>query len=553
MQKILRYAIPSSFWFQGMLAVAIGLIYGQFLDNPIVFDDGNFFDGKAREYLNVPFSIERRWLPYATFEWTRNVFGLEISWFRLGNMMIHIATSIVLFHFLRRLFDAVLPDNRTSETLPQVQSISLPWLAFFAALIFALHPASVYAVGYLIQRTILLATFFTVLMWWLFLEGIVRRKQWPLIASAVTYFFAVFSKEHAIMGPAVSGILLFLLHKPSRHLFARVWPAFLLYGLIGALAIYELKGHQVIGRAYEPNAADMLSKMAQDRSFDPWLAHILSVLTQAFLFFKYLLVWIVPSSAWMSVDMYENFATELWSWPNLVGLVAFIIYPVIAIWMLLQRREKGLFGFAMFCPWILFFTEFAAVRIQESFVIYRSYLWMAGAFAAMPLIFQKVAAKRAIIILTAVAVLMIPLTWVRLTTFSHSLLLWDDAARLVKNKDDRPGVERIYHNRGHALFLAKLYALAEEDLSKAIAINPGNGSSYSVRGTIYLETHRYSEALNDFDKAIKLLPSHQVYLGRARVYEALSNPDAARKDYEASCLKGSAKGCARVKSFSSAQ
>lgn len=536
-----------------VIALVISAIYGQFLWNPIVFDDNNFFGGRIYpEYLDwkVFFSLGSRWLPYATFEWTRVLLGHEMIWYRLGNMVLHIATSAALFLFLRRLFEIVLPMDKAGVIAPVSEnSLSPFWLAFFGALIFALHPAAVYAVGYLIQRTTLMATFFAVVMWWLFVEGLARRSHWWLIGSAGAYFFAVLSKEHAIMAPAVALAIFFLVHKPARESFKQVWPTFLLYGLIGANTLFQMKSGNILGQAYEPRGADMLATLARrDAGFNPAFAYPLSVLTQSFLFFKYLLVWIVPSPAWMSVDMFEQFAARLWSWPHVAGLVGFVIYPAVAIRLLLQRGKRGLLGFAMLCPWLMFATELSAVRIQESFVLYRSYLWLPGACAAMPFLFQKASAKRVAVILTALALVMIPATWDRLRTFSSALLLWDDAARLITDKDNRPGVERIYHNRGLQFSKLGYFEPALADFNKAIALNPNYMLAYNDRGATYLSTRQFPQALHDFDKAIELNPKFaRSYLGRALAYEGLNNSHAALLNYQQLCALGFTDGCVKLK------
>ena len=213
-----------------LLSAFTAVLYGQFLWNPVVFDDMYFFDGTVHaEYLGKIFSFDLRWLPYATFEWTRALLGLDLIWFHLGNLTLHIANIAVLFLFLRRLFDVVLPSEKKIVTNPAaVIPLSPSWLAFFGVLIFALHPAAVYAVAYLSQRSTLMATFFTLVMWRLFLEGTIRESRWWLMASAGAYFFAVLSKEHAIMAPAVALAMLFLLRQPSRQLFRKVWPTFVL-------------------------------------------------------------------------------------------------------------------------------------------------------------------------------------------------------------------------------------------------------------------------------------------------------------------------------------
>ena len=488
------------------LCVPIALLYSLFLWNPVVFDDEYFFDGSVHhQYLDKIFSSDLRWLPYATFEWTRRLFGLDLIWFRLGNLLLHLATAITLFLFLRRLFEQVLANDSQNKTV-----LSPHWLAFFAALIFALHPVSVYAVAYLTQRTTLMATLFTLLTWRFFLEGLIRENRVWLTASAVAYLFAALAKEHAVMTPAVCvAILLLIKNQPIRQYLKLIWPTFVLYALIGAFVVLQVKAHNVLGQSPEIMASTMIPRLGND--FDNNLIYPLSIITQSFLFFKYLLLWVVPSTTSMSVDMYQDFALRLWSWPQIAGLIGFITYGFLAFYLLLQKGLKGLLGFALVCPWLLFFTEFSSVRIQETFVLYRSYLWMAGAFATLPFLCQKLSAKQATWALLAVALFMTPLSLLKLKTFSHSFLLWDDAARLAeRNGEYHVGMERIYYNRGVEFMQLKMYTEAIEDYTKALKL--GGESSYSTsylyqnRGVMYLKNHQYSLALSDFDKVINYQP-----------------------------------------------
>lgn len=532
----------------GFIVLIVSAIYGRFLWNPIVFDDKNFFESDARlNYLGAFFKLEFRWLPYASFEWTRVLFGNEMIWYRLGNLALHILVSVALFFFLQRLFEAALPEEQSAVRSSGERPLPFLWMAFFAALIFALHPAAVYGAAYLIQRTILMSTLFALLMWSLFLHGIVKNNQWYLLGSAAAYLFSVFAKEHALMAPAVALAILLLLRKPTSQLFFRVLPTFLLYGLIAGFVILQLTG-STLGEAYEPRAMDMLSTLARlDPNFDPKLAYPLSILTQSFLFFKYLLVWILPNPGWMSVDMFEPFATRFWSWPHTAGLVAFVLYPVVAVHLLLRRGRKGLLGFALLCPWLMFAAELSTVRIQESFVLYRSYLWMPGAFAGMAFLFQKIPARRTAIILAALVVVMIPATWVRLTTFSSPFLLWNDAARLIIDKDDRPGVDRVYHNRGLELFKLGYSDLAIDDFNKAISLNPNHMLVYNDRGAVYLAAKKYEQALADFNRALEINPKFpRPYLGRALTYEGLGNTAAALEDYKMLCSLGQKAGCRKL-------
>lgn len=519
-----------------VLALAAIALYGSFLSNPLVFDDFGYFGDTIADELRPLSSFGLRWLPVASFGWTRAVLGEDIIWHRLGNLALHIANASLLFLFLLRLFKATLAEEKADAHGPSgPNTLSLPWLAFFGALFFALNPAAVYGVAYLAQRTILMATLFALATWILFLEGLLRNQRRWLLASSAAYLLAVLSKEHAIMVPAVAFVLLMLIRKPDRQLFAQVWPTFLLYGVVGLFTFIQIKSGGVTGRAYEPNATDMLAAL----SINQREAHALSVLTQSFLFFKYLLLWLLPNPGWMSVDVLERFVRSLWAWPETAALLAFMLYPVGAFLMLLQRGRKGLLGFAMLGPWLLFATELSTIRIQETFVIYRSYLWMPCIVVAFPFLLQKVTAKHPLVILAPVALALILGSWNRLTTFSDPLLLWGDALRLAQDKGDTIKLGRMYYNRGVLYTNVKRYQEAIRDFDASIGYLPGHSFVYNDRAVAYLKSGRYKEALRDYNMAILLDPNYyNPYLGRAQVYEALGNPAAARLDYARSCRLG---------------
>ena len=552
----------------GLLLLSVLTLYAGSLHAPLDFDDLDFFENPEAllEFGHTYFSFDTRWLSYATFGWTLNWFGLDIFWLRLGNVLMHAANSIALFFLLRRLFQATL--NHDDENAPALsalplsgrigtglpvdgQSTPLPlaWLAFFGALIFALHPVASYGVAYLVERSILMATLFTLLMLFAYLEGILRGGRLWLLLAVVCYFAAVHSKEHSIAAPSMALALTFLIRKPSMALFRQIAPYFILTALIAATVLLNVKG--VLGHAYEPNAKGMLGLAAKNQELMLPNVYLLSIITQSFLFFKYLWLWLLPNPAWMSVDMREPFAMSFLSWPHTLGLIAFLIYPCIAVWLLFKRGSAGLLGFALLFPWILFLTELSTVRIQEPFVLYRSYLWMPGLFAALPVTVgyrrkggsvitaEWFASKRTLIFLGVACLSLIPLTLNRLNTFSTPLLLWDDAEKLVRNKQGVLGAERIYYNRGTLLGQLNRYEEAIADFDKVIAIFPRHELAYGNRATANYFLGKYEAALYDYNNAIALNANNaNSYYGRALTYRALGNFAAAQNDFRESCKLG---------------
>lgn len=521
-----------------LLLLAVITLYAGSLSAPLVFDDFAFFASPENllKYGHTYPSLNPRWPPYSSLIWTTNWFGLNVFWLRLGNVLLHAANAIALFFFLRRLFQVTLTNNDGSNNPPP----TLVWFAFFGALLFALHPVAVYGVAYLIQRSTLMATLFVLLMLRVYLEGLLRGGWYWILAAVLLYFGAVYSKEHSIAAPGLALALTLLIRKPSAALLKQITPYAILLALIAATVVYISSTQGILGMTYEPRAMGMLNLAAKMQGLkDLQNVYLLSILTQSWLFFKYLGLWLLPNPAWISVDMREPFAMSLFGWPHTFGMIAFLAYFSAATWLLLKRGRTGLLGFALLFPWILFLTEFSTVRAQEPFVLYRSYLWMPGLFAALPAMFGWLAPKKVFILLGVISLLTIPLTMNRLNTFSSSLLLWDDAEKLVRDKPNAYGVERIYTNRGNKLFQLKRYDEAIADFSKAIAAYPDDELVLGTRAKAYYFLGKFQEALLDFDRAIVLKSdSKRLYYDRALTYRAIGNFVAAQEDLRTSCALG---------------
>jgi len=530
---------PPPFIRAGLLLLAVMALYAGSLSAPFVFDDFSFFSNPEAlsKYSQDYFRLELRWLPYASLAQTANWLNFDRVWLRLGNVLLHAANAVALFLLLRRLFTVTL----AAENAPNGSSAAaLSWYAFFGALIFALHPIAVYGVAYLIQRSTLMATLFFLLMLLAYLEGLLRGNwRWMLVA-ALCYFAAVYSKELSVTAPGVALALTLLIRKPSAALVRLIAPYYAFATLIAAAVVWStVSSKGVLGVAYEPNGWGMIARNAKIQGLtDLPDVHLLSILTQCGLFFKYLWLWLLPNPAWMSVDMREPFAMSLVGW-HTFGLIAYLGYFCAAVWLLLRRGRLGLLGFALLFPWIMFLTEWSTVRIQESFVLYRSYLWMPGLFFALPAVCGRLAPKKAYIVLILFSLMLVPLTLNRQDTFSSALKLWDDAEKLVRGKTGVSGVERTYYRRGSELAQRKRYDEAIIDFNKAIALYPGYGFIYGDRATVYYLQGKYQEALRDFDQAIRFDPDNvNSYYNRALVYRAIGDYAAAQEDLRKSCALG---------------
>jgi tetratricopeptide (TPR) repeat protein len=492
-----------------------------------VFDDGQLTRQFLRGYGSSGFKLDGRWFSYASFGWTFNLFGRDWFWLRLGNVLLHAATAAALFALLSRLFDAVLQPRPVHR-----------WYAFLSALAFLVHPVAVYAVAYMMQRSIVMATLFSLVSLLLFLEGLQRRSHGWYVASALAYFVAVFSKEHCVMLPAVAAAIALLIRGASWKLVRELWLPFALYLAVAVLVTLKLKG--LLGAAYEPFGEAAVRQLAeseravqghQDQPAGGRALYPLSVLNQATLFFRYLGTWLLPYPGWMSVDVRTAFPQQLGSGLHLAGFVAWLAYALVALALLVRGGRVGLAGLALAAPWLLALTEVSAVRIQEPFVLYRSYLWMCLLPAAIPALVGGLRPRTALALLGAIVLALLPPFAERLKTFSSEYALWDDVVRKNAGAEGRPFVDRGYRNRGVALFHQERYDAALRDFERALALDPGSPLAWLTRGTLFMRIADSEKALPDLERAAQLDPgSAEAFARRCVVLMRLARHDDALAD-----------------------
>lgn len=539
-----------------MLCGAVALLYSRGLHYPFVFDDRPFFtETNLRHYGESMFHFDLRWFAYASLGWTYQLFGMDIPALRWGNIILHGITASLLFLFFTRLLQLtnIASDHKSAS-----------YTAFLLSLAFAVHPVAVYGVAYLVERSIIMTTLFSVASLLCYLHGISRErgKAW-LVAAVVFYFLAVFSKEHSVMLPAVAVLLSLLLRTSLRDIARKTWGTYLGFAAVAIFITLRSKG--VLGAPYEIFAQSMLAQMSENNSgVMPEHVYLYSVISQSYLYFKYLLLWLLPNPGWMAIDLRQHFPDHILSWPEFAGFIAFIIYPVASLWLLRQGGRRGLIGFALLAPWLLFFTELVTVRLQEPFVLYRSYLWMSMLPLLIAGLFGSLDNYRKQLPILALCAVLAFISWGRIGTFADPVTLWTDAVN--KNTDTSLiWAERPLTNRGYALMQTGKLAAAKQDLLAALAINPnqhdanfnmavldmneGNAEAAMAlyaktialkpdyadawlnRGYLLFKLGRVQESIADYNHVIELQPEYaDAWLNRGLSYAALGQFDNALSD-----------------------
>ena len=484
---------PLSAWWTAAALAALGALaaalYLPYLGNPPIFDDKIFFAGyRFSDYARFPLGLGLRYPPYFSLAYVQVIFG-GIQAHRIVGLALHVGCAWALYGLLRSL---------------ELRRLS----AFAGAALFALHPVAVYGAAYLTQRSIVVATLFSLLALIMFVRGLRSGRMSDAIAAGVLYSLSVLSKEHAVLLPAAAACLVPLIGGDQRR--GLRYAAVFFAASAPAAILVTLLARGIVGEVYEPHfqaiAAQVSAEAIAETLASPWFG---SALTQMALFFKYLFVWLMPSTGDMSLDIRIDFA-DLWK-PAvaLPAVLCFSATPIVCGWLILRRRRLALPAWGLLYFWILFAVELSAVRFQEPFVLYRSYLWAPGLAVAVAAALDRLP-PRAIVALLIPALFI--LTWQardRLQTFSSGLAIWEDAVSKLP-AEPIPGGYRTLYELGREY----LYAERGED---AIAVTERCVRQYPrlfdcafARAAVQIETGQYERALPSILYVISLRPSDAI-------------------------------------------
>lgn len=482
----------------GLIAALAGGLYLPFLSNPPVFDDLGFFSGRLFSYYAThPLGLELRVPPYFSLAFVQVIWG-SMSAHRIVGLAFHIACALALY---KLIFDLQRYAAQRAA-LPPATGLEAHAPAFIAAAAFAVHPVAVYGAGYLIQRMSVFATLFSLISIVLYARGLARRSHTDAISAALVYTLAVLSKETAVMLPAAA-VAAGLIVAVERR-FALRHAAIYLACCLPAAVLVTLLVKGKIGTAYEPDFGVVSAQIAQGSApaalASPWLE---SAVTQAGLFFRYLALWIFPTSGALSLDLRTDLAG---AWPLAIAVLAvagFVAYGALGVALLLGSGRARLAGFGLLYPWILFFPEFVTVRFQEPFVLYRSYLWAPGVLVLLAAGLARLPGRAVV----AASVLGLPLLFFqghdRLRSFSSSLALWEDAVAKLPRKAV-PGGSRTLYNLGREYLYRDRAADAIAVVERCLAEYPGTYDCHIARGSIHLHMEEPRQAIPHFVRAIEL-------------------------------------------------
>ncbi len=485
-----------------VLAAATIAVYLPSLGNELIFDDGRLTDGTIFGTFGNLLQLRPRMLSYGSFVWLKPLLGDDWWKQRLVNVLLHLGTAGGLYALFTQLLQTTrfAAERQRDPELVASQQAALK----VGVLLFALNPVAVYAVAYLVQRSIVMATLFVVLACLAGVRALTTGRYLWLGLSVLFYVLAVLSKEAAVTAAALAVPLYIFVARPGWKRTVQVLSVALL--VVVVMAGFLLKAYgSIIGAIFDENSRLFVQQL---EAVSPGLSarlYPLSIMNQAELFFRYGFLWLVPNVQWMSIDLRPAFPLTFASMPALAGTLGFLLLLAGAAWLLLRgaSASASFLGLCLLFPLLLFFSEFVTVWVQDPFVLYRSYLWALPIPGLVVLAFTGIKPRVIYPIGVLLALLLAGLAVERSLSLKSDLSVWSDAIDKI-NLQAQPnavGRWRPFLNRGAYYLDRELPDYAYEDFSRADSLGEPYGSARFSMGVSQQLMKKHQDALASFAKA----------------------------------------------------
>lgn len=498
-------------------------IYSNTTDVPFVFDDEEFIEYnpavKDSVYLYLPYTLKSslpsalvkntivtRYIGYWSFYLNNLISGDYVLGLHVFNIAVHVACSLAVYLLVLWLATAAGIKNGPARNS----------LAFWVALLFAVHPVQTQAVTYLSQRFASMVALFYVMAVAFYVRHRVSGKLAWLVASILATLAAMHTKENAFTIPFVVGaveLLFFTDGTRSRAL--RLLPFVLLLMVIPA--------HVMCAETWlDKEAINSMVTVSVKLSRSEYLITSIRIMA------TYLRLLLLPVN--QSLDYaYPTYGSLM----NPEVLASATLILAMLAWALVQfRRDRARSGYKLLAGFgILWF--FVTISVENSAIVlvnvmfeHRLYLPSVGLLLSATCLTYEYAEKFDLKKVAAVIGLCVVLAFSWATYARNEY--WRDPARLwADSAAKHPHNARAYGNIAAVLERAGDIANALS-MRQVVDISEWNWKAHYNVGSVYMNQGQTTKALEHLDAAARLTPdSTYVHNNLALVYLAEGQRDRA--------------------------
>jgi hypothetical protein len=459
--------------------------------------------------------------------------------------MLHIINVILVFKFI--LF---ISDNKR-------------WVAFFTALLFAIHPLHVESVAWISERKDVLYTFFfllSMIQYWKYLQT--SKQKW-LWVCFLFFVLSLLSKPAAIILPFVLFLLDYWKHRPFHKKIVLEKIPFFIVAIVFTVITLKLQS---------------VTAIMSLELYPFWARLFFACYVIMIYLFRFFIPY--PLSSFHPFPPPGNLG-----WPVYLSPL-FVAALLIFIWYFRKSRVI-VFGFLFFLINIVLVLQlisigFTIVSERYTYVPYIGLAFMLFFLLAKYLSPDKL--KMVGIAAGLIALVFSVVSFQRTQTWKDSDTLWSDVIRhypdaamprgmraqnnynkaLLMNPADaipvfqqvvedcsvainnssesdslKKGGRSMHYMRANAYNSLKQFDKALEDFNACIYINPNDDEVLYLRGSLLVnQFQKYAAALEDFNKAIQLNPQGKYFLNRSICYYKMGNMAYAKADAQTALQKG---------------
>ena len=479
-----------------------------------------------KEIITQPVQGNFHPLTMLTLAMNYAISGQEARSYHSVNLLIHLLNILLVFLFVKRLTGGK------------------PWLAFIAALLFAVHPLHVESVAWVSERKDLLYAFFFLAGLLLYLRYSQTRKISHYLYVFGLFILSLLSKPAAVIFPVVLLAIDYYngrLKEPKTY-YEKIPFLLLSFGL-GVLTLQAQKLQGAVG------GADLFP--LHFRFFFGFYGIMMYIVKT---------IWPFNLCAFYSFPPVNNPLPPVYYLSPLVG-VALLVALVFSF------RKYKLIAFAILFYLINLVLVLQFLPVGSAVIADRySYLPLIGGFLIPGYYFQKWIdtnnGKVPVIglsILVVVSIILSVLTFRQSATWKDSASLWDNAIRiapssraytnrgLIYKREANPNKAlEMYNNaiklnkveldalinRGNIYFNREQFEQAIADYISCLAIDSTKVLAIENRGAAFGAIGKYDLAIADLNKAIQINPkTENGYANRAYLYSTMHRDKEAIADF----------------------
>lgn len=484
-----------------VLIIILGFaVYANSLNGKFIWDDiflvkNNLY---IRHWSSTPKIFTKDWgrgagiefpfyRPLSIFTYLLNysLGGLDVRWYHLTNIILHILASLALYRFITLLYDDRL-------------------LALLAGIFFVIHPVHTEAVAYISGRPDSLALLFLLLTFIFYIKYL--RVENPLfsVLALLSYVLALLSKENSLILPA----LILLYHYTFRKKIK-------IGGFVPLLSIfcaYIILRLTVLRFAQE----SAFSLSAVFRRIPGFFAAITS----------YIRLLIFP------FGLHMEYGDKIFSFGDIRVITGAIALVSLLIYAFKKRNENNLVFFSVFWFFIALLPVSNLYPLPFYMAEHYLYLPSIGFFLILSKGISSIYGTEKFRIFAIGAIICLTFFYSFLTIRQNNY--WRRPIGFYKRTlEYTPDSARAYCNLGVAQRAIGRRKEAIESYKKALEIRPNYAKVYYSLGNVFCDIGRTEEAITFFKKALELSPGDaDVYNNLGIVYSVTGRKEDAIASFE---------------------